>query len=188
MSTVNDVTDATVQEAVRALGAHWNPEEPETAMRAALEAVHSPHLEYYDPARQDRISEHDCSFEGGAWWFGHGMPCRYPQLHAAEHAIAYIEDTWLGHGKPTRNTPAGEIIAILHGERAHERKTPVAPSIQKVSDGIVKGLVQARAEAAVREALATAERVYPTMVKGSDPERAMRALITALHAEEAPHE
>ncbi|MCK2034467.1 hypothetical protein [Microbacterium sp. KSW4-4] len=38
-------------------------------------------LDYYDPARQDRISEHDCVFEDGEWWFGHGMPCKHPKLH-----------------------------------------------------------------------------------------------------------
>lgn len=37
---------------------------------------------YYDPSRQDIVSEHDCVFEDGEWWFGHGMICRYPELHA----------------------------------------------------------------------------------------------------------
>lgn len=38
-----------------------------------------------------------------------------------EQAIAYVEASWLGNGKPVRNTPAGEIIAILRGERTYER-------------------------------------------------------------------
>lgn len=38
-------------------------------------------FDYYDPARQNLISEHDCVFEDGEWWFGHGMPCKHPQLH-----------------------------------------------------------------------------------------------------------
>lgn len=37
--------------------------------------------DYYDPQRQNLISEHDCVFEDGVWWFGHGMPCQYPRLH-----------------------------------------------------------------------------------------------------------
>lgn len=80
--------------------------------------------EYYDNARQNLISEHDCTFEDGQWWFGHGMPCQYPQLHAVEHAITYLRAIWMGLGEPTRNTPAGEIIAILQGKR-------VATSTQK---------------------------------------------------------
>lgn len=76
-----------------------------------------PQYEYYDKKRQNLISEHDCTFEDGTWWFGHGMECQYPALHGAPLAIEYIEATWLGHGLPTRNTPAGEIIAILKGER-----------------------------------------------------------------------
>lgn len=40
-------------------------------------------LDYYDPARQNLISEHDCTFEDGQWWFGHGMPCKHPALHTA---------------------------------------------------------------------------------------------------------
>lgn len=87
-----------------------------TALRESLR------LDYYDPARQNLISEHDCTYEDGEWWFGHGMPCKHPGLHGAPPAL--------------------------------------------------------------KTALAAAERTYPTMVKGSDPERAMRALITALHAHE----
>lgn len=34
-----------------------------------------------------------------------------------DQAIAYIRASWLGNGEPTRNSPAGEIIAILRGER-----------------------------------------------------------------------
>lgn len=30
-----------------------------------------------------------------------------------EKAIAYVRASWLGNGEPTRDTPAGEIIAIL---------------------------------------------------------------------------
>lgn len=30
-----------------------------------------------------------------------------------EKAIAYVRVSWLGNGEPTRDTPAGEIIAIL---------------------------------------------------------------------------
>ncbi len=33
-----------------------------------------------------------------------------------KQAIAFIRASWMGHGEPTRNTPAGEIIAILRGE------------------------------------------------------------------------
>ena len=44
-------------------------------------------LDYYDPQRQDSISEHDCDWEDGKWWFGHGMPCRHPELHAARPVI-----------------------------------------------------------------------------------------------------
>lgn len=40
------------------------------------------HLEYYDPARQEDPTEHyECSLEDGEIWFGHGMICRYPELH-----------------------------------------------------------------------------------------------------------
>lgn len=79
---------------------------------------------YYDPARQDWISEHDCSFEDGQWWFGHGMPCKHPELHSVEHAITYLRAIWMGMGEPTSNTPAGAVIAILRGER-------IETSIQK---------------------------------------------------------
>lgn len=45
-------------------------------------------MEYYDPRRQDSIAEHDCDFEDGTWWFGHGMPCLHPQLHATPEVLA----------------------------------------------------------------------------------------------------
>ncbi|MEW1705929.1 hypothetical protein AB0230_01700 [Microbacterium sp. NPDC089190] len=39
-------------------------------------------LSYYDPARQERTSEHRfCVLEDGEWWFGHGMSCRYADIH-----------------------------------------------------------------------------------------------------------
>jgi hypothetical protein len=44
-----------------------------------------PHLEYYDPARQEIRFEHeDCVVEDGERWFGHGMPCRHPEWHEDE--------------------------------------------------------------------------------------------------------
>lgn len=50
--------------------------------RAALAVFER--LDYYDPRRQNLISEHDCVFEDGEWWFGHGMPCKHPTLHSEE--------------------------------------------------------------------------------------------------------
>lgn len=41
-----------------------------------------------------------------------------------DQAIAYIRAAWLGTGEPTRNTPAGEIIAILRGDRGFEVPEP----------------------------------------------------------------
>lgn len=41
-----------------------------------------------------------------------------------DQAIAYIRASWLGTGEPTRNTPAGEIIAILRGDRGFEVPEP----------------------------------------------------------------
>ena len=54
------------------------------AALAVFEKAHTPttRLDYYDPARQDSIAAHDCVFEDGKWWFGHGMPCKHPRLHS----------------------------------------------------------------------------------------------------------
>lgn len=56
----------------------------EAALRDLVKAVQ---VDYFDPRRQQFASEHsDCLVEDGERWFGHGMPCRFPQFHDGEAA------------------------------------------------------------------------------------------------------
>lgn len=61
-----------------------------------------------------------------------------PTDERIDRAIAYIRASWLGAGEPTRNTPAGEIIAILRGDRGFDEPNPQAePTDAQVEDGCV---------------------------------------------------
>ncbi len=73
-------------------------------------------LDYYDPARQNRISEHDCVFEDGEWWFGHGMPCMHPKLHAerqGEPSFAEARAALAEWERPVNLSPLRRMRAAL---------------------------------------------------------------------------
>lgn len=66
--------------------------------------------------RQHRRGAYITGFTDGAL----RRPVQGEPTERIEQAIAYIRASWLGTGEPTRNTPAGEIIAILRGDRTYE--------------------------------------------------------------------
>lgn len=116
-------------------------------------------LDYYDPARQDRISEHDGVFEDGEWWFGHGMPCKHPKLHAEPQ------------GEPSDDYEAGYAEGFHHGVSsprgsARDDRVDGEPSDASVRAalrewfrGIIAGGWTAEHEARMRAALRAAQEV-----------------------------
>lgn len=95
-----------------------------------------------------------------------------------EKNIPTVEDLWEAYWG-TVNPEYGNIAFQVQAERETREEFDLAISR-------IRAMIEEKHEVPsdVQTALSEAERVYPTMVKDSDPERAMRALIKALHAEE----
>lgn len=94
-------------------------------VNSIIERTNPEKLDYYDPARQNLVSEHDCDYEDGEWWFGHGMPCKHPGLHVQpqrEPSDSQVEAAMREASRRSlmwRTSADVRAILIAAGEGAH---------------------------------------------------------------------